>query len=33
MVGCVEREDKTNDLRVILRTKEYSFFINNKAYK
>ena len=33
MVGCVEREDKTSDLRVILRTKEYSFFINNKAYK
>ena len=33
MVGCVERKDKTSDLRVILRTKEYSFFINHKAYK
>jgi len=33
MVGCVDREDKTRDLRVILRTKNYSYFINNKAYK
>jgi hypothetical protein len=33
MVGCVERKDKTSDLRVILRTKEYSYFLNFKAYK
>ena len=33
MVGCVDREDKTSDLRVILRAKNYGYFIDNKAYK
>ena len=33
MVGCVDREDKTADLRVILRAKNYGYFIDNKAYK
>jgi len=33
MVGCVDREDKTGDLRVILRAKNYVYFIDNKAYK
>ena len=33
MVGCVDREDNTVDLRVILRAKNYVYFINNEAYK
>ena len=35
IIGCSDYPDDNPpiDLRVILRTKEYSYFINHKAYK
>ena len=34
MVACVDRKDqKWDNVTVVLRSKEYSYFLKNKAYK